>query len=134
MNFCGQCGFLLPPGAAKCPRCGAVTQYNQSAGETHINDETVVTHWDGSQPQPTQTAPSAPPERGAGTVLAGISDHGAATQDANTPYHGMDTPIPEVAQGPLRLGPVPQAAGGYQTPYAAASPTANEGLSMGGTA
>jgi len=130
MNFCGQCGFLLPPGVAKCPRCGAVTQYNQSVGERHTNDETIETHWDALQQQPTQTASSAPPAQGAGTVFAGVSDHSAAAQDINTPFHGMDTPPPEGAQGPLRLGPFPQAAGGYQTAYAA-DPTANGGFAVG---
>lgn len=131
MNFCGQCGFLLPPSVAKCPRCGAVTQYNQTAGETYTNDETKLTDWDGLQQQPTQTASSAPPAKMAGTAFAGISGHGAATQDANTPFHGTDTPIPESAQGPLRLGPFPQAAGGYQNAYAA-DPTANVGFVVGG--
>src|SRR5438045_2646067 len=105
MNFCGQCGFLLPPGVAKCPHCGAVAQDNQAMGASHTNDETVLTRWDGRQ-QP--TAPAH--EKAAGAALdpfnnqsnypdysnpSYASDHSAATQDARTPFHGMNTPIPD---------------------------------------
>jgi ketosteroid isomerase-like protein len=44
MIFCGQCGFQLPPGTARCPRCGAAVDTNMPtvAGETHTDDPTIA--------------------------------------------------------------------------------------------
>lgn len=49
MTFCGQCGFLLPPGATTCPHCGVPTPYNRSAEVTNTNDVTIKTHPDAYQ-------------------------------------------------------------------------------------
>jgi Tfp pilus assembly protein PilX len=44
MTFCGQCGFQLSPGVARCPRCGTAVDTNLTtvAGETHTDDPTVA--------------------------------------------------------------------------------------------
>jgi ketosteroid isomerase-like protein len=44
MIFCGQCGFQLPPGIARCPRCGTAVETNMTtgAGETHTDDPTIA--------------------------------------------------------------------------------------------
>lgn len=44
MIFCGQCGFQLPPGIARCPRCGTPVDTNVPtvAGETHTDDPTIA--------------------------------------------------------------------------------------------
>ena len=44
MIFCGQCGFQLSPGIARCPRCGTAVDTNipTVAGETHTDDPTIA--------------------------------------------------------------------------------------------
>jgi flagellar basal body-associated protein FliL len=43
MIFCGQCGFQLPPGVTRCPRCGTAIDMNTNGvGETHTDDPTVA--------------------------------------------------------------------------------------------
>src|SRR5690349_16903853 len=33
-SHCGQCGYLLPPGSARCPNCGAPVAAPQPQGAT----------------------------------------------------------------------------------------------------
>jgi hypothetical protein len=43
MIFCGQCGFQLPLGVTRCPRCGTQVDPNViAAGETHTDDPTIA--------------------------------------------------------------------------------------------
>jgi ketosteroid isomerase-like protein len=52
MIFCGQCGFQLPPGVPRCPRCGTAVDTNLTtvAGETHTDDPTVASPSLGTRP------------------------------------------------------------------------------------
>ncbi len=95
MAFCGQCGLLLPPGAAHCPRCGIETQYNTIAQETYANDATVISHPDlppaGALPHTTDSGT----QRDA-TPLPDVPDYlqNRSLKTAHTPPYGMNTPFP----------------------------------------
>src|SRR5215831_9433739 len=93
---CGNCGTLLPPGAAHCPNCGAATSNYYSFSATTPSDPTVVT-------APYGTEPQTPP------TVYGDSQPYQATPPPPTPYDPYRSYTPSTPYA--------------YTPYPAAPPT-----------
>jgi hypothetical protein len=108
MIFCGQCGFLLPPGAAVCPRCGAPTPYNRSAEATNADDATVVTHPEAYQDDATPHTPIMGSQAPATPAFHDTSDPGHPSPPIS--YGGNYPP------GASYPGFAPPPGAGYTTP------------------
>ncbi|MDQ2904468.1 MAG: hypothetical protein M3Y81_13050 [Chloroflexota bacterium] len=45
MEFCGHCGYLLPPDRTTCPRCGRPVEMGQQREDAHLYDATIASAW-----------------------------------------------------------------------------------------
>jgi type II secretory pathway pseudopilin PulG len=106
---CSSCGLQLPPGAANCPRCGAVTPYYYANTGATPNDATFVstpnpvaertppTLYGATPPAPAGSPPyratpaaqyAGPPYETTTPAPAGLPPYGAAPQNpySTSPY------------------------------------------------
>ncbi|QBD82733.1 zinc ribbon domain-containing protein [Ktedonosporobacter rubrisoli] len=88
MAFCGQCGYLLAAGAARCPRCGEPTPYNPVGEGTHTNDATIL-----STPDFPGAAPASEQANSYSTV-----------ENSNAVQHPRPRAVPPTYQGPMHTG------------------------------
>ncbi len=113
MVFCGQCGFLLPPGAATCPRCGAPTPYNRSEESTTTDDSTVMTHADTLQDDGAPHTPAARHQAPVTPVFSDTSDPGYPSPPDSYPDYMQQSGGSYPPQGPSFPGFGPPPGTGY---------------------
>ena len=100
MVFCGQCGLNLPPGTARCPRCGTVADTTPDAGvDTFPTDApTIESRLYAQHPQanvytdaPYPSVPSTPPEQQKLILHASNNDnYGYGLSGDNEPTSVLD--------------------------------------------
>jgi ketosteroid isomerase-like protein len=128
MTFCGQCGFQLPPGVLRCPRCGTPVDTNLTtvAGETHTDDPTIASPSLGSRPS---AFPGTPPGQFSQPGVPFTPNNqqrlvlrpGANTPDYNTQQQAFDAtsrvePPNYPTHAPAYPGYGTQGVGNYPTP------------------
>ncbi len=89
MEFCGHCGYLLPPDRTTCPRCGRPVETGQQREDAHLYDATIASAW--SLPA---KAPEAVPSPEQQQLVLHPQDseygYGAGGQIASEPTNRVD--------------------------------------------
>lgn len=101
MEFCGQCGYQLPPGSVACPRCGMLTQPvpsvdNQDASNTDGPTVAVPRSptgypWQAYPPTPAPAHSSTPPQP---QQPISLRPYGNTPVPGGSPYPGPNSSLP----------------------------------------
>lgn len=91
MAFCGQCGFLLPPKATTCSRCGSAVMSSWESADQNPNAPTIISPLD-KAPQtenPYQTKPE---------LVQELNQFAGSNSETQRVEQGNNTPIPPTIQ------------------------------------